>query len=273
MATALRSSGSWRVFGSTSCSSDNALSVSPACCSWLARSSATRGSSGKRLTTSSIMRRASSGLSMRRARRPNSCQASIFGGMALASTSSPSTCAGTAGSRPPPISAARANFQPRSSGSASRACNSARAAFTSPWRMASAPAALRMVSELGARCCHRARPLAALASSLASMEMRVARSARPASPSVCWAACRYPRAASASLPACSANSPAITGSSASSSVAAARTGALGGTAARAWPQARDSSRTLGMRINAGIVGIGALKCRPMASSLSQATEQ
>ncbi len=273
MATALRSSGSCRVFGSTPCSSASACAVCPACCSWLARSRATRGSSGKRLTTSSIMRRASSGFSMRRASRPNSCQASIFGGMALASTRSPSTCAGTAGSRPPPIRAASANFQPRSSGSASRACSSLRAAFTLPWRIASAPAALRMDSELGARFSHRARPLAALASSLASMEMRVARSASPASPAVCSAACRYQCAASASLPACRANSPAITGSRASASLAGPRAGALAGAAASTWLKARDSNRTLGMRINAGIVGIGALKCRPMASSLSQATEQ
>jgi hypothetical protein len=50
-------------------------------------------------------------------------------------------------------------------------------------------------------------------------------------------------------------------------------GGLGRHRRQGLAQARDSSRTLGMRINAGIVGIGALKCRPMASSLSQATEQ
>src|SRR5690606_30624941 len=152
--------------------------------------------------------------------------------------------------------------QPRGSGSRSRASSWRRAARRLSLRSDSVACEATICSELGARARHSASARAARSLSLARRAMRVARSARPASPSALRAACRYQSAASSRRPDCTANSPAMVAVRVSTGAFSGCRDSAGG-AARQADNSRANGRASGLKRSVtGIWGGRAVKCRP-----------
>ena len=179
-----RSSGAGGPALSIAASALRASSVLPASRSWLARSSATRGSPGNCWITSSTMRSVSASSPRRCASPPKASHACSWSGIASASTSWPSRLGGelrvlaAATERREGVAPA-IRIADRAATPPVRGAHRARR-----WsRIASVASAARIASDRGARARHSFNACALRSLSLASRAMRVARSARPASPS------------------------------------------------------------------------------------------